>query len=229
MPPLAAEPIRIIVDSHEAASGIADFLRGFGAQVEVAGLPAGDYAVSQDTLVERKRVRDLHAAIIKGRFWPQIGKLRAATAFPYLLVEGTDLDRGPLHPHAVRGVCLACIDLGVALLRSDTQRDSALWLHRLAIRCQRTEQSPTRPAYSQRPKVLGPQAGEAVLAAFPGISTRSARALLERFGSVAAVLAAGPEEWMTVPGIGRERARLLAETLRKGAAPRIPRQRNPAT
>ena len=55
----------------------------------------------------------------------------------------------------------------------------------------------------------------------PGISTSSARALLERFGTVAAVVAAGPAEWLTVPGIGPERARSLEETLHFG-------QRTPA-
>ncbi|TMM02258.1 MAG: hypothetical protein E6G02_11500 [Actinobacteria bacterium] len=41
----------------------------------------------------------------------------------------------------------------------------------------------------------------------------SARALLARFGSVAGVLSAGPEEWLEVPGIGPDRAKALAETL----------------
>jgi len=107
---------------HEVKSGIPELLEGLGAEVECAPLPAADYAVGLDTLVERKRVLDLHGAVIKGRIWPQLGKLRSASAFPYLLVEGTDLDRGPLAPNAIRGVCLAAIDLGIALLRTDHQR-----------------------------------------------------------------------------------------------------------
>ena len=206
--------VRIVVDVHEGKSGIAELCEGLGAKVEVAALSAGDYLVGENTLVERKRVRDLHSAIVKGRLWPQLAKLGGACDFPFLLVEGSDIDRGPLHPNAVRGACLAVIDLGIALLRTETQRDSALWLHRLAVRCQRLERPPERPAYAQRPKALaGPEAAEALLAAVPGISTTSARALLERFGSVAAVIGANPAEWMEVPGIGRERARLLAETL----------------
>lgn len=207
-------PVRIIVDVHERQSGIADTLRELGAQVEIASLPAGDYAVGADTLVERKRVLDLHAAVLKGRLWPQLGKLRAACAFPYLLIEGTDIDRGPLHHNAVRGACLAVIDQGIALLRTGYQRDSALWIHRLAVRCQETEPAAERPAYAQRPRPKpGNETAEAFLAAVPGISTGSARALLERFGSVADVVAAGPDEWLTVPGIGPERVRALQETL----------------
>jgi DNA excision repair protein ERCC-4 len=201
----------VVIDVHERQSGIPEVLsEELGAEIELAPLPAGDYAVGADTLVERKRVLDLHAAVTKGRLWPQIAKLRAACAFPYLLIEGTDLDRGPLHPAAVRGACLAIIDQGVALLRSGRQRDSALWIHRLAVRCQRTEEPPDRPVYAQRPKTPAAEAGEAVLAAVPGISTMTARALLAHFGSVAAVVAAGPDEWLRVPGVGPDRSRALA-------------------
>jgi DNA excision repair protein ERCC-4 len=213
VPRTKATPVKIIVDVHERQSGIDDTLAELGAEIEIASLPAGDYAVGADTLVERKRVLDLHAAVLKGRLWPQLGKLRAACAFPYLLVEGSDIDRGPLHHNAIRGVCLAVIDQGIALLRSGYQRDSALWIHRLAVRCQDVESAAERPAYSQRPRPQpGEETAEAVLASVPGISTTSARALLARFGSVAAVVAADPAEWLTVPGIGRERARALDET-----------------
>src|SRR4051794_32183854 len=208
------ELTRIIVDVHERQSGIADTLAELGAAIEFAPLPAGDYAVGADTLVERKRVLDLHGAVMKGRLWPQLGKLRGACAFPYLLVEGTDIDRGPLHYNAIRGVCLAAIDQGIALLRSDSQRDSALWIHRLAVRCQTVEPAADRPAYAQRPRpAAGIDTAEALLASVPGISTTSARTLLERFGSVAAVVAADPAEWLAVPGIGPERARALGEAL----------------
>jgi ERCC4-type nuclease len=208
-------PVKIIVDIHERQSGIAETLAELGAEVEFASLPAGDYAVGADTLVERKRVLDLHGAVLKGRLWPQLGRLRAACPFPYLLVEGTDIDRGPLHHNAVRGVCLAVIDQGIALLRSGYQRDSALWIHRLAVRCQEVEPAAARPTYAQRPRAKpGEETAEAVLSAVPGISTSCARALLERFGSVAGVVAASSVEWLAVPGIGPERARALEETFR---------------
>jgi ERCC4-type nuclease len=61
-------------------------------------------------------------------------------------------------------------------------------------------------------------AAEAVLASVPGISTVTARALLRQFGSVAAVIAAGPEAWMSIHGIGPGRALHLAKTLGIDAA-----------
>lgn len=109
------------------------------------------------------------------------------------------------------------IDQGIALLRSGYQRDSALWIHRLAVRCQEVEPAAERPAYGQRPRPKpGEATAEALLSAVPGISTSCARALLACFGSVAGVLAAGPAEWLEVPGIGPERARALEETFHFG-------------
>jgi ERCC4-type nuclease len=209
--------VRIVVDVHETESTIGDYLRELGADVVIARLPAGDYAVGAETLVERKRVADLHVSMAQGRFWRQLGKLRQASAKPYLLVEGTHLDRGPLAPNAIRGVCLAVIDLDVALIRTDHQRDSALWLHRLAMRRQRVEAAAERPAYAQRPKAAaGRSAAEALLSSAPGISTASARALLDHFGSVRAVVDAEPAEWLQVGGIGPGRARALKQTLEHG-------------
>jgi len=59
--------------------------------------------------------------------------------------------------------------------------------------------------------------GISVLAAVPGISDRTARTLLERFGSVGGVLGAGPERWAEVAGIGTVRAHALAEALLNGS------------
>ena len=101
------------------------------------------------------------------------------------------------------------------MLRSYQQRDSAIWLYRLALRCQ----SASRPLASQprqprrAPTPQGASGTEALLAAVPGISSSCARALLDRFGNVGGLMAAGPEAWVEVRGIGPERARALAETL----------------
>lgn len=61
--------VKIVVDVHERQSGIADTLTELGAEIEIAPLPAGDYVVGADTLVERKRVLEvayLHDSIVGG-------------------------------------------------------------------------------------------------------------------------------------------------------------------
>jgi Fanconi anemia group M protein len=182
--------------------------------VDVKALRVADYAVGRGALVERKAVSDLHATIVEGRLWRQVGQLRRAASMPYLLVEVWDLDDGPLTAEAVRGALLAVTDLGVAVIRSADTTDSARWLRLLALR----RQSPAaryRPVYAQRPKApAGLRAAEAALSAVPRISTVTAQALLDHFGSLAAVVAADPTEWEQVPGVGPARARALASTLR---------------
>ena len=97
--------------------------------------------------------------------------------------------------------------------------------HRLAARLGALDPPARRPLPGRRAgsrppglraataRSTGVETAEALLAAVPGISTACARALLERFGSVAAVVAADPAEWLAVPGIGPERARALADAL----------------
>ena len=144
--------MRILVDVQEQRSGIPGLLEGLGVEVEMLSLAAGDYAVGHDTIVERKAVLDLHSAVRRGHLWAQLAKLRAGCPFPYLLVEGRSIDGGSrgIHPNAIRGACLAVIDQGVALLRSDDRADSARWLHRLAIRCQREARAPELPPFVPR-------------------------------------------------------------------------------
>jgi len=180
--------------------------------VTVEPLAAGDYRVPGGVLIERKTIADLHGSLARGRLWAQVGRIRDAASLPFLLVEGDDLDAGPRHPNAIRGALLAIADLGVAILRTRDPADSALWIHRLALRQARRG---TRPELSRGRAQMAPP-GISVLAAVPGISDRTARTLLERFGSVGGVLEAGPERWAEVAGIGSVRAHALASALLNG-------------
>jgi DNA excision repair protein ERCC-4 len=204
----------IVVDFHEQVSGIPKRLEALGWRVRVAHLGAGDYVIVSGATVERKRVLDLHVSIIEGRFWSQIGRLRRASSRPYLLLEGTNLDRGPLHRNSIRGACLAVAEQGIRVIRSVNQDDSARWLHCLAMRCRKRSDVRDRPIYAQTPKMkLASDAAEAVIAAVPGLSTVSARALLDHFGTVARVVEADPTDWLAVPGIGPAKAAALADVL----------------
>jgi DNA excision repair protein ERCC-4 len=206
--------ISIIADIHERRSGVPRLLAETGVAVDVRLLEAGDYLLGGRGVVERKTVRGLHAAIISGRFWPQVRRLRTEARFPYVLVEGSDLDDGPLAPAAVRGACIALMDLGVAVIRTADVADSALWLQRLAQRRNETRVS-NRPAYAQRPKrPEAAPAAEAALACVPGISGTYARALLRHFGTLQAVVDGDADAWQEVPGIGPRRAAAMEQTFR---------------
>lgn len=209
MHPPDSTACRIIADIFESASGVPTALRAAGIDVTFVGLPAGDYDLGNGVLVERKTVADLHLSLERGRLWRQIGNLRTNARLPYLLVEGRDLDHGSVSPAAIRGACLGVIGQGIPLVRTQCCTDSALWLRLLAGRSQGVRLGRDRPSYAQRLKPQRELVPEAMLAAVPGISVAGARALLERFGSVSAIVAADSREWMEVPGIGPRRADAL--------------------
>ena len=90
---MADEAVRVLVDVQEGRSGIPAMLDELGAEVELVSLPAGDYALGADTVVERKRVLDLHGSVRKGHLWAQLAKLRVACAFPLLRPASSALER----------------------------------------------------------------------------------------------------------------------------------------
>ncbi len=213
----------VVVDTREPSSGVPRFLGELGLTFETRRLWAGDYEVGDRAIVERKTVRGLHAALLGGTFWPQLGRVREVARFPYLLIEGENLDDGPLAPAAIRGVCVAVMDLGVGVVRSTGAKDSALWLQRLAVRRAQVRFR-NFPAYAQRPKrEPGFPAAEAALACVAGISRVYAQALLSHFGTLAAVAQASAEDLQRVTGIGPSRANALTATFH--AAPTASRSR----
>jgi ERCC4-type nuclease len=199
---------RITADLFERASGLPALLERAGACVDVRPLHVGDYDLGSGVLVERKAVADLHGSLIGGRFWGQVGRLRSAARVPCLLVEGPHL-RGPVATAAVRAALLAVSDLGCVVVRSTSRSDSAEWLVSLARRGCTQAPSRLRPRYAQRAQPAAADVPQAMLAAVPGLSVVTARALLTAFGSVQAVLTASEDELRTVRGMGPTRVRAL--------------------
>jgi ERCC4-type nuclease len=205
----------VLVDVFERQSRISEHLRALGVAVEVHSLSIGDYVIGA-SVIERKTPRDLGSAIVRGRFWPQIGRLRKAFDRRYLLVEGLDLGESRLLPQSIRGILLTVGELGFDVVRSADPADSAMWLAVLARRPTRTA-GKWRPRYAQRPD--HGETPEAMLASVPGISSHGARALLHHFGSVQAVINATEAEWLSVPGIGPKKAAALAKAIRHTKRP----------
>jgi DNA excision repair protein ERCC-4 len=203
--------VRILADVRERASGVPDELRQLGVDVVEASLRSGDYVVSERCLIERKTLADLHRSIGDGRLWRQIGAMRRSEQWLYLIVEGSPHDRGTIFEETIRGALLAVSDLGVAVIRTRDQVDTAHWIRRIAIR-RAKEGGPNRVPYAFRPNrdaVIDP--AEQALAAATGISTVTAGRLLHYFGSLLNVLQASESELRSVVGVGPSRAAAIAQ------------------
>lgn len=197
----------VVCDVHEGRSGIPRQLIALGANVEIRALARGDYAIGVQGLVERKTVADLHRSILQGRFWAQIGKIRAARR-PYLLIEGLSLYAGPVPDDSIRGICVSASDLGVTIIRSSTPRDTAHWLLELAARGAPVRD---RPHFAQRPRSNDATPAIAALAAAPGVSIETARAILRSFTTLAAVAQATEDDLRKIPGVGAKKTRAISD------------------
>jgi ERCC4-type nuclease len=171
--------MRIVADIHERSGGVPRELRRLALEVREEHLPAGDYVVGENALIERKTTRGLHYSVRDGRFWAQMGKIRRGHGQPYLLIT---------------------------VIRTIDPTDSARWIRRIMLR-RASQRSVDRPPYAQRTKRAAHNSpAERALSAAPGIATVTARNLLERFGCLRNVLQASPAELTTVPGVGRSKA-----------------------
>lgn len=179
-------------------------------------LPCGDYCLGDALGVERKTAADLARSIIDGRLFRQIGSLRRSYRRPILLVEGLCDGAavvGVSWP-ALRGALVnVSVSFGVPVLRSTDAGDSAALIATAARQlCDPLDIPYVRPGY--RPAGWRRRALY-ILQGLPGIGPRRARALLEQFGSVAAVVTADASALADVAGIGDAVARSVHEALRE--------------
>ena len=207
--------VTLAADIHEQASGVPSLLAQMPSiQVVTAMLPCGDYCSGNVLGIERKTAVDLGRSIVDGRLFHQAGSLRRSYRRPLLLVEGLcdgTAVAGVPWP-AVRGALISVsVSFGVPVLRSTEARDSALLIATAARQISEPFDIPyVRPGY--RPTGWRRRALY-ILQGLPRVGPQRARALLERFGSVAGVVAADLSALADVAGIGRAVARSIREAL----------------
>lgn len=193
---------------EERRSSVPAHLEALGVQVEMAVLTIGDYVVGATAVVERKTVADFHRSIVNTRLWGQVANLAHRSQRSYLLLEGPDLDAGPLSRNGVRGAVLQVMDNGIEVVRSSGAADSAVWLSLLALRGSRTQAM--RGRRGRRRSFVTPLG---LLSTVPGISPTLAEQLVARFGSVAGVAAASESDLREIEGIGPVRGKALRRAL----------------
>ncbi|KLK87377.1 Hef nuclease [Methanoculleus sediminis] len=206
----------ITVDDRETSSRVAERLHELGAAIALERLEFGDYAVGDRILVERKTVQDFMNTLVERDLFGQIKAMADAVPRPVLIIEGEDdlYAVRNIHPNAIRGTLAAItVDMGVALIRTRDADDTAEVLYVLAQRegSERGERK-VHPKKSYR-SVREEQ--EYALAAFPNVGLKSARLLLEHFGSLKAIVDAEPEELAAVHGIGEKTARAIWDLARR--------------
>ncbi|GGD69578.1 ERCC4 domain-containing protein [Lacimicrobium alkaliphilum] len=200
--------IYITADDREQPSGIPAFLASIpDVAVEIRHLHCGDYLLDNWLLVERKRLDDLLVSIIDGRLFSQASRLCQSPYKPLLIIEGTakSISKTAFDRRAVLGAMVSLtLIFELAVLRSYcTQETAKLMLY--AVQQKRTidrdeiNRGGYRPRSCYRRQLY-------ILQGFPGIGVKLARALLTKFGSLAAIFAASEAQLIEVEGIGAAKA-----------------------
>lgn len=218
---MGAAPVHIVVDDREKEGGkvLVALEARDDATVEVARLEVGDYRVEHRVVVERKTSADFAASLIDGRLFHQAAALAMAPERAVLMLEGCDDDwrETGVRREALQGALITIgVFYGVAVLRSDGPEETARLLLYLGRQAQRSARGGLpRPGY--RPK--GKRARQLfLLQGLPGVGPERAARLLERFGSVQAVMTAPAEDLATVDGIGDKTAAKIRRILEAPAA-----------
>jgi Fanconi anemia group M protein len=208
------ETVEIVADQRELDSTIA---RDLSTREEITTrletLAVGDYVLSDRVAVERKSVSDFLDTLTGGdrSMFEQIGDLTRNYSRPIVIIEGTDLyGERNVHPNAIRGaIASLAVDFNASVLRTDGEGETADLLETLATREQQTRERAVSVHGEKQAKTRAEQQ-EYVVSAIADIGPVTARALLDHFGTVEAVMTARTEDLRDVTGVGE----VTADTIR---------------
>lgn len=203
--------IPILIDDRERAGSLpAELARSGVFALEVQRLALGDYLVDGRFLFERKTLPDLALSIQDGRLFHQAQRLAESPLRAGLILEGTvaDLEGSGMRWEAMQGALVTvALFIGLPLLRCRTPAETARTFEFVA-RQGRAVAGGALPRRGRRPK--GKAAWQRyLLQGLPGVGSARAARLLERFGTVEAVLTADAAALAAVPGIGANTARAV--------------------
>lgn len=186
---------KIIVDTREKQSLVASNLIHEGCEVEYKQLHVGDYIVN-GTIIERKTVSDFQSSMLNKRLNRQLNALKTQKK-KLLLIEGIDEqelypDESGINPNAIRGYLLSILlNYQVPILFTKDHEDTAKFIKVLALKP--SKESEIGLNDKPKPRNVKEQL-QYIVEGFPNIGPKTARKLLEEFGTFKDIINAPMEE-----------------------------------
>ena len=209
--PVGQPLIRVTADDRERDSRVIEALMLLpGVRVKVGRLKLGDYVVNDEMVFERKSLADLAASVQDGRLFRQAKRLVSGPMRCAIILEGTsqDLAKSGMRREALQGALVSLtLNFGLPVLRALDPPETA----RLMIYAARQLRSARTGAWLRggtRPKGKRRQQFR-ILQGMPRVGPERARKLLEKFGTVEAVILATEDELQEVHGIGQGTAKAI--------------------
>jgi len=215
-PGTEGDDAEVVVDQRELDSSIAkDLSRRDGVVTRLETLAVGDYVLSDRVVVERKTVADFLDTLTgddERSLFAQVKDAARYYARPVVVIEGEGLysERG-VHPNAVRGaIASLAVDFGASVLRTADPEETADLLEVVARREQEADDREVSVHGEKGGKTLT-ERQEYVVSSVAEVGPVTARALLEHFGSVEAVMTADGATLRAVDGVGEVTAERIRE------------------
>ena len=212
-----AEAVEIVADQRELDSHIArDLSTREGVTTRLETLAVGDYVLSDRVAVERKAVDDFLDTLLGNdrSMFDQVGDATRHYARPVVIVEGEGLyEKRNVHPNAIRGALSSlAVDFGASVLQTRDADGTADLLEVIARREQGRDDREVRVHGEKSSKTLAEQQ-EYVVSSVAEVGPVTARALLDHFGSVEAVMTADADALQAVDGVGEVTATQVREVV----------------
>ena len=197
------EKLKIVVDYREKNSMVVSEVVSLGIEIDFRKLEIGDYIV-RGVVIERKTVSDFINSMKSGRLITQLDGLKQYDS-RLLVIEGIDEQelytdseqKIGMHPNSVRGFLLSILlKHKVPIIFTQNYEDTAKFL--LVLSKQEDRESPLNPT---RKFHTVKEQRQYVLEGFPGIGPKTAKKLLDKFGSIKEVINAPEEELRKLIGV----------------------------
>lgn len=197
--------INILADDREQKSEVIQSLLGIeNVVVQIRRLSMGDYQVDNRVIVERKTLKDFAISIIDGRLFRQMIRLANSTFMGVLILEGAgkEIAESGVTREAMQGALITVsLVLGIPVLRAKNSDETARLIVYVARQLKSTARGGVyrqgyRPKDKRKKQLF-------ILQGLPGIGSERAGRLLDKFGSVEAVISADSDELQSVYGIGK--------------------------
>jgi len=194
------ESLKLISDYRERNSLVGSELMRLGIEVDFQNLKVGDYIVN-NVVIERKTVSDFISSIINKRLFNQLEELQQYEK-KILLIEGIEEkelynDNNPgVNANAIRGFILSVIlKFKIPILLTKNEEDTAKFF-RILLKKKETEFSlnAKKKSFNKKEQL------QFIIEGFPGIGPKSAKKLLEEFGSIKKIMNAPESKLKKVLG-----------------------------
>ena len=203
--------IEIVADDRE--NSIAKKFSREDIKVVKKRIDVADFILSEDTAVERKSAGDFVDSIIDNRLFDQLQDLNDYVK-PILLIEGRNIySQRNIDEKAVRGALSSvALDYGIPIIWSKDEEDTSRILMQIAEKEQIEKEKDVQVRANATGRTLKQQK-EFIVAGLPGVNTKIARRLLDKFGNIDSIFSATEEELQEVEGLGEKKASSIRSIL----------------